>query len=283
MPAKPRILVLRAAGTNCDVETAYAFEQAGGEVTVAHVNRLTERSVALSDFQALAIPGGFSYGDDIAAGRVLAVELEHRLGAELREFVERGGLVIGICNGFQVLVKTGVLPGNPGFSPGESVTLASNDSQKYEDRWVTLEVAETHCVWLRYDEMEPEIELPVAHAEGKFMPASSEVLSTLAGGNQIVVRYVNPYGGGAQTVGTSLEGQAVPGGLPDGAAAYPQNPNGSVDGVAGITDPTGRVFGLMPHPERYIFRRQHPRWTRGEGRDGGDGSQVFRNAIKALS
>jgi phosphoribosylformylglycinamidine synthase len=266
MSAKPRILVLRAAGTNCDAETAYAFEQAGGEVTVAHVNRLTEKSVALSDFQVLAIPGGFSYGDDIAAGRVLAVELEHRLGDELRGFVERGGLVIGICNGFQVLVKTGVLPGNPGFSPGEAVTLTSNDSQKYEDRWVTLEVAETHCVWLRYDEMEPEIELPVAHAEGKFVPASAGVLSTLADGNQIVVRYVDPDGG---------------------EAAYPQNPNGSVDGVAGITDPTGRVFGLMPHPERYIFRRQHPRWTRGEGRgegrDGGDGSQVFRNAIEALS
>ncbi len=262
MPAKPRILVLRAAGTNCDVETAYAFEQAGGEVTVAHVNRLTEKSVALSEFQVLAIPGGFSYGDDIAAGRVFAVELEHRLGDELRGFVERGGLVIGICNGFQVLVKTGVLPGNPDFSPGEAVTLASNDSQKYEDRWVTLEVAETHCVWLRYDEMEPEIELPVAHAEGKFVPASADVLSTLADGKQVVVRYVN------------LEG---------GEAAYPQNPNGSVDGIAGITDPTGRVFGLMPHPERYIFRRQHPRWTRGEGREGGDGSQVFRNAIEALS
>ncbi len=262
MPATPRVLVLRAAGTNCDVETAYAFEQAGGEVTVAHVNRLTERSVALSDFQVLAIPGGFSYGDDIAAGRVLAVELEHRLGGELRGFVERGGLVIGICNGFQVLVKTGILPGNPEFSAGEAATLASNDSQKYEDRWVTLEVQETGCVWLRADELDPEIELPVAHAEGKFVPASSAVLSELTQGKQIVVRYVEP---GA------------------GEATYPWNPNGSVDGIAGITDLTGQVFGLMPHPERYVSLRHHPRWTRGEGREPGDGVRFFENAVKALS
>ena len=123
MSAKPRVLVLRAAGTNCDVETAYAFEMAGTEVTAAHVNRLTERSIQLSDYQILARPGGFSYGDDIAAGKVLAVELERRLGGEMHDFVERGGLVIGICNGFQVLVKTGVLPGNPGFSPGEAVNV----------------------------------------------------------------------------------------------------------------------------------------------------------------
>ena len=266
MAAKPHVLVLRAAGTNCDVETAYAFDEAGGEVTVAHVNRLTERSVALSDFQVLAIPGGFSYGDDIAAGRVLAVELEHRLGTELREFVDGGGLVIGICNGFQVLVQTGLLPGNSEFSPGESAMLTSNDSQKYEDRWVTLEISETHCVWLKYDELDPEIELPVAHAEGKFVVGSSDLLATLSENTQIVVRYVNPNGG---------------------EAPYPWNPNGSVDGIAGITDPSGRVFGLMPHPERYIFRRQHPRWTRGEGRGdgrwGGDGSAVFKNAITALA
>ncbi len=279
MAAKPHVLVLRAAGTNCDVETAYAFEAAGGEVTVAHVNRLTERSVALSDFQILAIPGGFSYGDDIAAGRILALELERRLGTELREFVDGGGLVIGICNGFQVLVQTGLLPGNSEFSSSESATLTSNDSQKYEDRWVTLEISETHCLWLKYDELDPEIELPVAHAEGKFVVGSSDLLAALAENTQIVVRYVNPNGGEARTVGTS--------GRPDDAAAYPWNPNGSVDGIAGITDPSGRVFGIMPHPERYIFRRQHPRWTRGEGRGdgrwGGDGSAVFKIAITALA
>ncbi len=259
MAAKPRVLVLRAAGTNCDMETAFAFDLAGGEAAVVHVNRLADRSTKLSDYQILAIPGGFSYGDDIAAGKVLAVELEHRLGGELTGFVERGGLVIGICNGFQVLVKTGILPGNPGFSPGEAVTLASNDSRKYEDRWVTLEVSDTPCVWLKADG--GRIELPVAHAEGRFVPRSEEVTATLEDNRQVVVRYVNPDGSEAE---------------------YPENPNGSVGGVAGITDLTGRVLGLMPHPERYLFERHHPRWTRGEGRELGDGRRFFENAVKAL-
>ena len=275
MAARPRVLVLRAAGTNCDMETAFAFDLAGGEAAVVHVNRLAEGSVRLAEFQLLAIPGGFSYGDDIASGKVLAVELEHRLGAELTGFVERGGLVIGICNGFQVLVKTGILPGNPGFSPGEAVTLASNDSRKYEDRWVTLEVGDTHCVWLGAGGLRRaqtstssvesssrgRIELPVAHAEGRFVPRSGEVTATLEDNRQIVVRYVNPDGSEAE---------------------YPENPNGSVDGVAGITDLTGRVLGLMPHPERYLFERHHPRWTRGEGREPGDGRRFFENAVKAI-
>jgi phosphoribosylformylglycinamidine synthase len=263
--AKPRVLVLRAAGTNCDAETAFAFEQAGAEASLVHVNRLAEGSARLSGFQMLAIPGGFSYGDDVAAGKILALELEHRLGSELASFVSRGGLVIGICNGFQVLVRTGLLPGNDGFSPGEAVTLASNDSQKYEDRWVRLEVLDTSCVWLRPSEdmlALPWIELPVAHAEGKFVPASSAVMETLKENRQVVLRYVGPDGG---------------------EAAYPANPNGSVEGVAGITDATGRVFGLMPHPERHVFRRQHPRWTRGEGSSPPDGRQVFANAVRTLS
>ncbi len=259
MAAKPKVLVLRAAGTNCDAETAFAFELAGAEAATAHVNRLADGSTKLSDFQMLAIPGGFSYGDDVAAGKILAVELEHRLGDELKGFVGGGGLVIGICNGFQVLVKTGILPGNPGFSPGEAVTLVSNDSRKFEDRWVTLEVSETPCVWLRPGT--GPIELPVAHGEGRFLPRSDEVLATLKENRQIVVRYVRPDGS---------------------EAAYPENPNGSVEGIAGITDLTGRVFGLMPHPERYVSLRHHPRWTRGEGREPGDGVRFFENAVKAI-
>jgi phosphoribosylformylglycinamidine synthase len=260
MAAKPKVLVLRAAGTNCDMETAFAFELTGAEPTVAHVNRLADHSVKLADFQMLAIPGGFSYGDDVAAGKVFAVELEHRLGGELTEFVAKGGLVIGICNGFQVLVKTGILPGNDGFAPGEAATLAANDSQKYEDRWVDLAVEDTSSVWLRPGG--GRIELPVAHGEGKFVPRSDEVLATLKENRQVVVSYVRPDGGEAD---------------------YPENPNGSVEGIAGISDPTGRVLGLMPHPERYIWLRQHPRWTRGEGRDPGDGRAFFENAVKALA
>jgi phosphoribosylformylglycinamidine synthase I len=260
MAATPKALVLRAAGTNCDAETAHSFDLAGAAGEVAHVNRLADGSIKLADYQLLAIPGGFSYGDDLGAGKVFALELEHRLGGELKEFVDRGGLVIGICNGFQVLVKTGILPGNPGYAVGEAVTLAQNDSQKYEDRWVTLEVQDTSCAWLPRERA--LIEMPVAHGEGKFIPASAEVLSTLKANKQIVVRYVKPDGS---------------------EAAYPANPNGAVEGVAGITDLSGRVFGLMPHPERYIFHRQHPRWTRGEGRDPGDGRAIFENAVKYLS
>ncbi len=260
MPAKPRVLVLRAAGTNCDVETAHAFETAGGEVTTAHVNRLTEKSVALSEFQILAIPGGFSYGDDIGAGKILAAELEHRLGEELRLFVDDGGLVIGICNGFQVLAKTSLLPGNPEVAAGAGVTLAANDSRKFEDRWVTLQVHDSRCVWLPARGGR-RIELPVAHGEGRFVPLSDAVLNALKQNGQVVVRYVNPDGSEAE---------------------YPANPNGSVGGVAGICDPTGRVFGLMPHPERHVMRRQHPRWTRGEGSEDGDGLELFENAVEAL-
>jgi phosphoribosylformylglycinamidine synthase I len=258
--AKPSVIVLRARGVNCDAETAFAFERAGAKADVVHVNRLFDRTMSLDAWQILAIPGGFSYGDDLGAGRVLAVELEHRLGDGLRRFVDRGGLVIGICNGFQVLVKTSLLPGNPEIEPGAGVTLAENDSQRYEDRWVTLRVEDSRSVWLpaRGQRL---IELPVAHGEGKFVPRSDAVMKALKANRQVVVRYVNRDGS---------------------EAAYPANPNGSVGGVAGICDPTGRVFGLMPHPERYISRRQHPRWTRGEGSEEGDGLEVFRNAVEAL-
>jgi len=260
MSVTPKALVLRAAGTNCDEETAHAFELAGASSEVAHVNRLADGSVKLGDYQMLAVPGGFSYGDDLGGGRIFALELEHRLGGELKAFVDRGGLVIGICNGFQVLVKTGILPGDPKYPVGAAVTLAENDSQKYEDRWVTMKVEKTACAWL--PESDRLIEMPVAHGEGKFLPASDEVLADLKENERIVVRYVNPDGT---------------------EASYPQNPNGAIEGIAGITDHTGRVFGLMPHPERYMFHRQHPRWTRGEGRDGGDGRPVFENAVKHLS
>ena len=262
MAAKPRVLVLRAAGINCDVETAFAFERAGAEPLIAHVNRLVEKSVRLADFQILAGPGGFSYGDDVGAGRIFALELERRLGGELGEFVARGGLVIGICNGFQVLVKTGILPGRPEWPAGAAVTLAQNDSQKYEDRWVTLQVLDTPCVWVRPDGRAPRlIELPVAHGEGKFLPRSDQVLEALRANRQVVLRYVRPDGGEAE---------------------YPENPNGAVRAVAGICDPSGRVLGLMPHPERYISLRHHPLWTRGKGREPGDGFAFFENAVRAL-
>lgn len=256
--ATPRAMVIRTAGTNCDLETVHAFELAGAGTELAHVNRLAGESDPLGEYQILAIPGGFTYGDDVAAGKVLAVELVHVLGDKLQAFVDRGGLVIGICNGFQVLVKTGLLPGAKlSGSDERQVTLTNNDSHKFEARWVTLEAAEnTVCVWAEPGE---KLELPVAHGEGKFVLRAPEVLETLRAGGQIVYRYIARDGG---------------------APVYPEDPNGSVDHIAGICDPSGRVFGLMPHPERHVQFHQHPRWTR-ENRTGeGEGLALFRRAVE---
>jgi phosphoribosylformylglycinamidine synthase len=251
---KPKVCVLRVAGTNCDVETKVAFEKAGASAERVHVNRLAEKRGMLASYQILAIPGGFSYGDDIAAGKVQAVELMHRLGDEVRRFVASDKLVIGICNGFQVLVKTGLLPG--GEYTKQVVTLAANDSNKFEDRWVRLRVDSSRSVFISSGRT---IYLPVAHGEGKFICESDDVLQRLRDTGQIVFRYVAPDGGDPE---------------------YPDNPNGSVDHVAGICDPSGRILGLMPHPERHVEGWQHPRWTREGAKEEGDGFQVFRNAVK---
>ena len=250
---KPRVCVLRVAGTNCDMETMWAFEKAGAEAERLHVNRLAEKRKLLGTFQILAIPGGFSYGDDIAAGKVQAVELMHRLGDEVREFVASDKLVIGICNGFQVLAKTGLLPG--GKSKKQTVTLAANDSNRFEDRWVYLRVETSRSVFISPGQT---IYLPVAHGEGKFIPRTDAVLEELRGRGQIVFRYVSAA---------------------DGKPTYPENPNGSVDDIAGISDPTGRILGMMPHPERHVESWHHPRWTREGLKRHGDGFQVFQNAV----
>ncbi|MCL6466584.1 MAG: phosphoribosylformylglycinamidine synthase I [candidate division WOR-3 bacterium] len=251
-----KVCVLFAAGINCDQETAYAFELAGADTETVHINRLKEKPHLLDRYQVFVIPGGFSYGDYIASGRVLANELKHHLAEEVCRFLEKGKLILGICNGFQVLVKSGLLPGfEKPFEP-QTVTLDTNDSARYEDRWVYLKTEHSPCV---FTSNLPEIVyLPVAHAEGKFIPGSHQVLKQLKGNNQIVFRYV--------TVG----GQE---------AKYPDNPNGSVEGIAGICDPTGRIFGLMPHPERYIRIEHHPRWHR-ESLTKPDGIAIFENAVQ---
>jgi len=251
--AKPNVCVLRVAGTNCDFETMWAFEKAGAHAERVHVNRLAENRELLSAYEILAIPGGFSYGDDIAAGKVQAVELMHRLGDEVRRFVVADRLVIGICNGFQVLVKTGLLPG--GRSKKQTVTLAANDSNRFEDRWVCLRVETSRSIFISPGQT---ITLPVAHGEGKFIPGSAKVLQGLRDEGQVVFRYVSRDGS---------------------APAYPDNPNGSVDDIAGISDETGRILGMMPHPERHVEGWHHPRWTREGLREHGDGFQVFQNAV----
>lgn len=255
--AKVRTIVLRAAGINCDDETKYAFELAGSEAEKVHINQLVRGEVRLSDYHILALSGGFSYGDDIASGRILANELRHKLGENLREFVARGGLVIGICNGFQVLVKSGLLPALAGAEGDQQVTLTYNQSGKFEDRWVYLKtVPDSKCIFLQGVE---RLYLPVAHGEGRFVPRDGGVLERLWRNGQVALQYTTPDG----EVG-----------------GYPANPNGSTGGIAGITDASGRIFGLMPHPERFLHYTNHPRWTREKLPEEGDGLRIFRNAVR---
>ena len=254
--ATPKALVLRAAGTNCDRETEYALQQAGFEAARIHVFRLMEDAAPLAEAQFLVIPGGFSYGDDVAAGKILAHQMLHRLAEPLNEFVAAGKLVLGICNGFQVLIKSGLLPWAK-VSTDQAhcdATLGWNDSGMFQDRWVHLCCESDKCVYLPRDEV---IALPIAHAEGKFVPRGDDVLKALADGDQIALRYVDERGD---------------------RGPFPINPNGSIDDVAGITDPSGRIMGLMPHPERFVDVTHHPRWTRG-GVDRADGRLFFDNAF----
>lgn len=257
MNLKIQALVLTGYGINCDHETADAFSRAGAKAVRVHLNDVIAQADMLKDFHILAVPGGFSFGDDVASGKILANRLRYKLGGALQEFVSDGKLVIGICNGFQVLVKMGVLPMLHGEWRQE-VTLTHNDSGRFEDRWVHLKTAPgTRCVWVTGLD---RLELPVRHGEGKFIPRDAEVLERLRDRGMIVLRYC----------------------LHDGAAArgtFPANPNGSIDDIAGICDATGRVFGLMPHPEANTERTHHPRWTRESLPEEGVGLRVFRNAV----
>ena len=254
--AQPRVLVLRAPGTNCDVETKFAFDQAGATAERIHVNRLREQPSLIQEYQILCIPGGFSYGDDIAAGRILAGQLQHDLGDVLKEFHSQEKLILGICNGFQVLIKSGVLL--PDDNQGPQATLAWNDSGRFEDRWVDTIVDGSKCVFLRGVH---RMLLPVAHAEGKFVTRNNDVLGDLDQSGQLSLRYCRNNG--------------------DAANGFPENPNGSMANVAGCCDTTGRVFGLMPHPERFLDPTNHPNWTRmKELPSEGDGRAIFRNAVE---
>jgi phosphoribosylformylglycinamidine synthase len=258
--SQPNVLILRAPGTNCDMETAFAFEQARAKTEVLHINRLLEKPVIFERFKILCIPGGFSFGDDIAAGRIFGNLMQHHLAEQLEKFKADGKLILGICNGFQVLMKSPVLlPSDR--EKGPAATLALNDSGRYEDRWVHLETKSSKCVFLKGIE---RMYLPVAHAEGKFVARDAETLQKLDSAGQLVLRYVSQKANG-------------------GPVQFPDNPNGSQADVAGVCDTTGRVLGLMPHPERHIDPTQHPRWTRGEANSPGDGLQVFNNAVRYFS
>jgi phosphoribosylformylglycinamidine synthase len=243
---KPRVLVLRTAGTNCEVETAYAFELVGADTETVHINTLRERRRPFEGFQLLAIPGGFSYGDDVASGRIFANELMSALRDEVLAFIDHGGYAIGICNGFQVLVKSGLLP-RLDANVSQQATLTHTPEGRYCDRWVEVVGNSRLCAWMPDNE---PFELPVANAEGRFR-ASASVIDRLQADDQIALRYAD---------GSNFSQS-------DGA-------------VAGICDPTGRVFGLMPHPERFLRWEHHPRWTREPRQREGAGVRLFRAAIR---
>ncbi len=239
-------LVLRVAGTNCHVETAFALKAAGFNPAIAHLNSVADKSVGLEKFSMVVLPGGFSFGDYLGSAKVMANQLKLRLKTEISEFIEEEKLVFGICNGFQALVKCGLLPAfDAPFEP-QSVTLTFNDSMHFQDEWVAMEkVGGKKCPFVKGIDL---IECPINHGEGKFVPMNEDVLKKLYENDQVVLKYVG-------------------------------NPNGSVDKIAGICDPSGKIFGLMPHPEKHLFAINHPKSTR-TGKTGfGDGYKIFKNAF----
>lgn len=276
--ASPRVLILRAPGINCDEETAFAWNSVGASPERVHINRLCENPSLLSAFQVLTIPGGFSYGDDIASGRILANQITNHLPDELAAFIDRGGLVVGICNGFQVLVRMGIVPGT---DAGVRVTLALNESCRYEDRWVCLRAETDRCAFL---EKGRTYRLPVAHGEGRIVVAGGAAgAKMLASNDRIALRYAADDTLPAGWLADRQPSQA--GGF--GSLAFPDNPNGSADNVAGLIDSTGRVFGLMPHPERCIFTTHPPAGIGSRNTDIADqsepdGLRMFRLATQRL-
>lgn len=241
----PPIIILHANGTNRDREAAWACELAGGAPEIVHVNQLRGGARRLADYQMMVVPGGFSYGDDLGAGALWATILRHGLAEQLEAFVAAGKPIIGICNGFQALIKAGLLPGRPGDTPGigpQTATLTRNAGDTFECRWVHLAAeANTRCIFT--EGLEEPIHCPVAHGEGRFVTDTEATLAALEAGGQVALRYIAPGQGGP--------------------AGYPANPNGSVGDVAGICNPQGTVLGLMPHPEDHIRPRQAPMGSQG--------------------
>ncbi|MGB5158099.1 phosphoribosylformylglycinamidine synthase I [Desulfobacterium sp. N47] len=238
--SRVNVLVLAGYGLNCDYETSYAFELAGATAKRVHINSLIDGDVKLSDFNVLVFTGGFGWGDDHGAGVVQAVKLGTKLGDKILDFIRRGNLVIGICNGFQAIVNLGLLPGFDNDYATRSLALTFNDCGNFRDGWVHLKVNNlSPCVFTKGLK---NIELPIRHGEGKFYSDESTI-KRLIENNQVVIQYAMPEGKPAN-------------------GKFPCNPNGSVKDIAGICDPSGRIFGLMPHPEAYNHFTNHPDWTR---------------------
>lgn len=256
----PRALILFAPGTNRDLDAAQALEMAGAIPEVVPLTRLRAGEHRWQDYHMLVLPGGFSYADALGAGKLLALELQHDFAGPIREFIASGKPVIGICNGFQALVKTGLLPGAIDPTGAIQATLTFNQSGHFECRWVTLQPVSQTCIWTRG--LEQPIDCPVAHGEGNFQLQDPQMAEALAAAGQVALVYARQDGSPA-------------------GCNYPHNPNGSIADIAGVCNPAGNVLGLMPHPENHIFDIQHPRWTHGEARH--TGLALFRNGVAYAS
>jgi phosphoribosylformylglycinamidine synthase I len=257
---KPRIAILTGYGINSDVELAQSFNLAGGRAERVHLHDAIDGRIRLEDFAIVAVPGGFSFGDHIASGRVFANRLRHKLGDTLLRLREKKVPMIGICNGFQVLVKLGILPGTEPASFTQTCTLTYNDSGRFENRWCHLKAdPKAGSVWLKGVS---RIYLPVRHGEGKFIPGGDALMTELEANGQACLRYCNADGS-----------------EPSG---FPANPNGSTGHIAGLCSRDGLVFGLMPHPEAHVLPTQHPQWQRDGLQAEGDGLRIFRNAVDAV-
>lgn len=264
MMTPPPILILTGYGVNCEAESRVAWERAGAAPRLMHLHDLLEAPAQLRDFRGLMLPGGFSFGDHMGSGHVLALRLRHRLQDELRRFIEAGRLVLGVCNGFQVMVRLGLLPGLEGAYFTPTVALLQNDDGVFQNFWVNVRFEPTSpCVFTRGLD---RLTLPVRHGEGKLFTRDPVLLDALEQARCVACRYVD--GHGTPTM------------------KFPDNPNGSLHAIAGLCDPTGRLFGLMPHPEAYLFPENHPDWPRqrlrGDLPAEGLGLRLFRNGVAFL-
>jgi len=260
MSMKPKALILHAAGINRDLDAAFALEAAGAEADIVHVNQLRDDPSILRRGRILVIPGGFSYADALGAGRLFALDIAAFFKDEVSRFVDEGKPVIGICNGFQTLVKAGLLPGRQFFqTDGEErrFTLSDNRNGRFECRWVSLKAEKSPCIWTK--DIEESIVCPVAHGEGRFLAASQAHLDALVSANLVALRYTLPSGEPA-------------------AETWPYNPNGSPYDIAGICNPRGNVLGLMPHPEDNVITGPAGRSYHG-GRQG-SGLSLFKNGVR---
>ncbi len=265
MASKPPVLIITGYGVNCEAESKVAWEMAGAEAQLVHLHDLLAEPARLRSFKALMFIGGFSFGDHMSSGHVLALRIRHRLQDELLPFIEAGNLILGVCNGFQVMVKLGLLPGLHHDYFGQKIALMQNDCGAFQNFWVELRFEPASpCVFTKGLDRLP---LPIRHGEGKIFTTDLDLLDAIERAHCVPCRYVD-----SQT------------GVP--TMRFPDNPNGSLNAIAGLCDPTGRIFGLMPHPEAYLLPENHPQWQRqrlrGELPEQGLGLKIFQNAVKYL-